>query len=48
MPRRRQFETDEEHKARLALDARKRVDRAAATDGALDAMVKESIRIYGP
>ncbi len=44
----RSSETDAERQERLTVTARKRGEDSTAADGAVDAMVKRSIKDHGP
>lgn len=48
MPRKRTLETAEERSERLQREAHRAIDDAVAVDDALDAMVRRSIKLYGP
>ena len=48
MPRKRTSETAEERNERLKREALRAIDDATAADDALDAMVKQSMKSYGP
>ena len=48
MRTRREPETPEEQAAREQRQARQRNERVSADDRALDAAVKQSIKLYGP
>jgi hypothetical protein len=48
MLRKRTLETPEERNERLNREALRAIDDAASADDALDAMVKRSMRLYGP
>ena len=41
-------ETEEQRNERLAKEAQKRLDDSAAADQVIDAMVKRSLKRYGP
>lgn len=41
-------ETEEQRNDRLAKEAQKRLDDSAAADQVIDAMVKRSLKRYGP
>jgi hypothetical protein len=48
MRRKRTLETEAQRRERFAKDAQRRIDDAAAAEQAMDAMVKESIKLHGP
>ena len=47
MRKKRQLETDEQRSERTGVRAQRRVDDAAEADRAIDAMVKQSIKLHG-
>ncbi len=48
MRRERALESAEERDERLKKEARRALDKSRAAEDAIDAMVKQSIRRYGP
>lgn len=47
MRKKRDLETDEQRSQRSGIKAQRRIDDAAEADRAIDAMVKQSIKLHG-
>jgi hypothetical protein len=48
MRKQRKPETAEERDERFKRDSRRKTDAAAAADAAVDQMIRQNIRLYGP
>ena len=47
MRKKRELETDEQRSERTGIKTQRRIDDAAEADRAIDAMVKQSIKLHG-